>query len=298
VTSARSATAPRPPTTSGPALSLVVCTRDRAAVLAPCLEALGALRCEARWELVLVDNGSRDETRARLDAFAREAKVPVTVVGEPLRGLGRARNAGVRASQGAVVAFTDDDCYPAPDFLDAVLQVFADPGVGYMGGRIARFDPADDPITTRDVAEPTPLPPYSFVPTGLIQGANMAARREVLFAVGLFDPALGPGTPFCNDDVDFVARAALAGFGGGYFPGPCVYHHHRRRSPDAVRALRSTYDFGRGAYYAKRLLDGPARGRYAKAFYWSMRRPPTAMALRELGGALRYVATRALGVLR
>ena len=280
-----------------PALSLVVCTRDRADALEPCLRALGALRSTARWELVLVDNGSRDATRERLDRFATDAPIDVRVVSEPRPGLGQARNAGVAASRGAVVAFTDDDCFPGPDYVDAVLRVFADPHVGYMGGRIARHDPLDDPITTRDVDEPTPLPPRSFVPTGLIQGANMAARREVLLEVGLFDPALGPGTPFCNDDVDFVARAALAGFAGGYFPGPCVRHAHGRRSPGAVARLRTTYDRGRGAYYAKRLIDGPARTRYAKELYWTLRRVPSRQSIEELRGALRYAAFRAVPAL-
>ena len=275
------------------AVSLVVCTRDRATALDGCLDALGALRCARPWDLVLVDNGSRDDTRARLDAFARRGDVRVRVVGEPRAGLGRARNAGVLASCGEVVAFTDDDCYPAADYLDAVLAVFDDPQVGYMGGRIVLHDPLDDPITTRDVDEPERLPPYSVIPTGLIQGANMAARREVLLRVRMFDPALGPGTPFCNDDVDFVARASLAGYGGGYFPGPSVRHHHGRRSPDAVRRLRAVYDRGRGAYLAKRVLDGPARGRFARELYWTLRGAPPARATPARGGAVQYVAHRA-----
>lgn len=274
------------------ALSLVVCSRDRAHALGPCLAALSALHASVRWELVVVDDASADDTPQMLARFAASAPIDVRLVREPRPGLGRARNAGVAAARGAVVAFTDDDCYPATDYVDAVLRVFDDPAVGYMGGRIARFDPLDDPITTRDVLEPTPLPPYSFVPTGLIQGANMAARRAVLDHVRLFDPALGPGTPFCNDDVDFAARAALAGYAGGYFPGPCVYHAHGRRSPGAVARLRATYDHGRGAYYAKRLIDGPARVRYAKELYWALRRVPDRHAVEELRGALRYAAYR------
>lgn len=280
-------------TAPAPALSLVVCTRDRAAHLDPFCAALQALRCAEPWEIVLVDNASRDATRQRLDLFARGSPVPTRVVHEPRPGLGAARNAGVRASAAPLVAFTDDDCYPEPDYLDAVLRVFADPAVDYMGGRIRLHDAADDPITTRDVDEPTPLPPYSFVPAGLIQGANMAVRRDVLLSIGLFDPQLGPGTPFCNDDVDLVARASLAGHGGGYFPEPSVLHHHRRRSAGAVAALRRTYDRGRGAYYGKRVLDGPARLRYVKELWWSLRGPSRATAFRELGGALRYAVHRA-----
>ena len=288
----------RPVEDAVPAISLVVCTRDRGPVLDAALSALARLTCRRAWELVLVDNGSRDDTRARLDAFASRATIDVRVVSEPRPGLGRARNAGVLASRGALIAFTDDDCYPAPGYLDAVLAVFDDPAVGYMGGRITLHDPGDDPVTTRDVAEATPLPARSFVPAGLIQGANMAARREVLLAVRLFDPELGAGTPFCNEDVDFAARASAAGYAGGYFPGPCVAHHHRRRSAGAVGRLRADYDRGRGAYYAKQLLDGPVRGTYARALYWSLRGVPTPPSVRELAGALRYAAHRAARVLR
>ena len=276
------------------ALSLVVCTRDRAHAIGPCLGALAELRSPAPWELVLVDNGSRDHTRALLDRFAAEAAgLRVQVASEPRPGLARARNAGVAASRGDVVAFTDDDCLPAPDYVDAVLRVFEDRRIGYMGGRIALHDPLDDPITTRDVPEPTPLPPYSFVPAGVIQGANMAVRREVLLRVALFDPALGAGTPFPSEDVDLAARAALAGDAGGYFPGPCVRHAHGRRTAAAVARLRAGYSRGRGAYYAKRLIDGPARGRYARELYWTLRRVPERHAVQELRGALHYAACRA-----
>ena len=79
---------------AAPALSLVVCTRDRGAYLGACLDAVARVRAGVPWELVVVDNGSRDATPAVLRAFARTAPVRVTLVHEPRPGLARARNAG------------------------------------------------------------------------------------------------------------------------------------------------------------------------------------------------------------
>jgi GT2 family glycosyltransferase len=203
---------------------------------------------------VLVDNGSRDETPGLLAEFARRAPMPVTVVQEPRAGLARARNAGVRAARAPLLAFTDDDCYPEADYLARWQDVFADPAVAFGAGRIVLHDPDDYPITIRTETEPTPLPPGTFVTPGLVQGANVAYRRPVLEAVGGFDPALGPGGLFNFEDLDMAVRVMAAGFAGGYFPGPTVRHHHRRRAGPAVDALKRSYDGGRGAYYASLLL--------------------------------------------
>jgi glycosyltransferase involved in cell wall biosynthesis len=277
-------------------VSLVVCTRDRGDRLPRCLEALRALRGARRWELVLVDNGSRDGTAATLEAFARAVAFPVVLVREPRPGLGRARNAGVAAARGAILVFTDDDCYPAPDFLDRMAEAFDDPAIGYAAGRILLHDPADYPITIRAAADPMRLHPGELVRTGIVQGANMAVRRVVYDAVGGFDPALGPGTPFCNDDVDMAARASAAGYAGGFFPAALVYHHHGRRQPAEVAALQAEYDRGRGAYYAKFILRPDTRRLYLRHWSRSAVGAVRQAALRRLWwegvGAVRYCAAR------
>jgi glycosyltransferase involved in cell wall biosynthesis len=310
---------PSPPTPAPPDLALVVCTRDRAERLPATLAALGALRSARPWELVLVDNQSRDATPAVLAAFAAGAArapavpgapVAVTVLAAPLPGLARARNVGVAAARAPVLCFTDDDCYPAADFLDQWAAVFDDPAVGYGGGRIDLHDPADYPITVRVSPEPVALRPGAYVDAGLIQGANMAFRRAVLSAAGGFDEGLGPGTRFNCEDVDMAARAAAAGAAGGYFPGPRVRHHHGRRAGPAVDALRRSYTHGRGAYHAALLLRSGARKHGAWAWSEVLRGvlAPRAARLawgrsagegtgwsrarRELAGGAEYLAAR------
>jgi GT2 family glycosyltransferase len=275
-----------------PLLSLIVCTRNRSEKLEAFFDAMGRMRARASWQLVMVDNGSTDDTRSRLSAVTRRLDARVTIVSEPRQGLGRARNAGVRRARGALLAFTDDDCYPAVDYIDRIVDAFADPTRDYIGGRILLYDADDHPITIRVDSIPIPIPPQSVVPTGLVQGANMAFRREVLDRIGGFDAALGPGTPFCNDDVDAVARASAAGFTGSYVPEPVVYHHHGRRDSADVAALWRTYDRGRGAYYAKCILDLPMRQEFARHWWQTVGVQKFGATVRELEGALHYTLRR------
>jgi GT2 family glycosyltransferase len=275
-----------------PLVSLILCTRNRGDRLAAFVDAVARIRARASWELVIVDNGSTDDTAQRLEALVRSLDVPVTIVSEPRAGLGRARNAGVGAACGALLAFTDDDCYPAVDYVDRVVDAFAGSDRGFIGGRILLYEPEDHPITIRVDSAPIPIPPRSVVPTGLVQGANMAFRREVLARIGGFDNALGPGTPFCNDDVDAVARASAAGFAGSYVPEPVVHHHHGRRDPADIAALWRSYDHGRGAYYAKCIFDLPLRWQVARYWWQSVGAVKLGATARELEGALDYTLRR------
>jgi GT2 family glycosyltransferase len=275
-----------------PLLSLIVCTRNRAVRLDAFFQAVGGMRARASWELVIVDNGSTDDTPSRLETLARSLAAPVTIGREPRAGLGRARNAGVRAARGALLAFTDDDCYPAIDYVDRVVDAFVNRERAFIGGRILLYDEKDHPITIRADTTPIPIPPRTVVPTGLVQGANMAFRREVLERIGGFDDALGPGTPFCNDDVDAVARASAAGFAGSYVPEPVVHHHHGRRDRADIAALWRSYDHGRGAYYAKCIFDLPTRWQVARYWRQSVGVQKFGATTRELEGALHYTLRR------
>lgn len=268
-------------------LSIVVCTRDRAPQLQEFLNRLpqGELRA-AKAELVLVDNASRDATPDVIARYAAGAEFPVRSVAEPTPGLSRARNAGLAAAQAPLVAFTDDDCYLTPEFPARVKSAFADASIGYLGGRVQRFDPSDAMVACLHRDTPLELAPYRFLPAGILIGANMAFRRTVIDAVGPFDEEFGAGTPFRCEDIDYLARCSLAGFRGRYLPDLVVLHHHGRKSVDAAK-LRAANDVARGAYYAKFILKGNAR--FAAA--WALRAGKVWQAgriLRELKGAAMY----------
>lgn len=272
--------------------SLVVASRDRAPQLRETLARLAGLEASLPWEVVLVDNGSTDDTLRVMRSFERQAPVPVRVVEERTPGWGAAKNTGVRASRGKIVVSIDDDCYPAPDYLDAVSEAFEDPDVGYIGGRILLDDPTDRPVTINTLSEPRTLPPRSHVPAGLIQGANMAFRREVFDRIGGFDELFGAGAAFSGGDVEFAARASARGWKGAYVPEALVYHAHGRKTEEAARRLLRWYDRGRGAYYVKMILDSPLRAEYLKRWWWSSDRRRAWQLLRELRGGVAYLARR------
>jgi len=256
------------------------------------LASVAALRCRHEWELVIVDNGSSDDTALVIEEFGRESQVTVSCVREPSVGLGHARNAGVAIATGRLVAFIDDDCYPEPELLEAIASVFDDPRIGFMGGRVKLHDPMDAPITIRDDDDTEFFAPFSVLPTGRLHGACMAFRRSVLEQIGGFDPLFGAGTRFPCEDVDALARAAAAGWAGGYFPAPTISHHHGRRRGPRVDALDHSYDVGRGAYIAKRLGSRQTRLPYLRYWGGRIRWQHPSRTMREVRGAVLYALLR------
>lgn len=248
------------------------------------------LKWDRDWELVVVNNGSTDGTAGLLRDLRGEFLPQLIVVDEPQPGLGRARNAGVRACRGELVVFTDDDCYPSDDLLPMAAEVFKDPTLGFAGGRVLLYDPTDRRIGIQERTERREVRPGEFIPAGRINGANMAFRRSSLQAAGGFDADLGAGTPFPCEDVDMLARLSAAGWNGAYDPRLVVHHHHRRKTQAEAQALLRSYDIGRGAYYAKCLLNPTLRQVYARSWWRSLRRARCTRSLREIMGAVRYVA--------
>ena len=116
----------RPATVSA---SIVICTRHRPRALAECLGSIVA-EIDAGREVVVIDNGPEPETEAVVRAFAG-----VTYVAEPRPSLSRARNTGIAAASGDVVAFVDDDVRPEPGWLDPLVRGFEDDGVAVVCGR-------------------------------------------------------------------------------------------------------------------------------------------------------------------
>jgi len=272
-----------------PTISLVICTRNRAQYLDLTLDALAALKLEQPWELIVVDNGSTDRTRERLEQFQSPPHCHFKIVDEPVPGLGKARNRGWTSATGEIVAFTDDDCYPAPEFLADTIACFAaDPTLGYVGGRVLLYDKNDYPVTIQPREEIVEIGARAYIPAGLIHGANFSFRRTTLEAVGGFDERFGAGRPFPCEDVDILARISAEGWNGLYSPTPLVYHHHRRTAADAVH-LHKGYDRGRGAYYAKCMLDRRLRALYFRRWAYRLLHQPLGATLRELSAAARFL---------
>ncbi|MGI9081658.1 MAG: glycosyltransferase family 2 protein [Thermoleophilaceae bacterium] len=255
-----------------PTVSVVVPTRDRAGYLEVALASLRAQECDEPREILVVDDGSTDSTAE----VARRAGVGHLRL-DPPGGRNASRNAGVRATRGALVAFVDDDIWAPPGWLRALVQGAArHPGAEAFGGPIrARLEgPAPrgcgrepPPITTLDLGR-------EDVDAPMVWGSNFAIRRESFARFGPFDERLGGH----GDEEEWLMALRAAGGRIIYLAGAGLDH---RRAGDDAR-LRS---LARAAYH---------RGRAARRT--DVRReaaPSTARELRNLAGCGWHTLRRA-----
>lgn len=264
------------------------------------LAALERLQFSGRWEVVLVDNGSTDRTAEMLRDFADNTAMDIKLAFEARPGLAVARNCGIRNSRGALLAFTDDDCYPAPDFLTRVTERLSDSDLAYCGGQVLLFDPTDRPITIQTRNEPLHIPADKFLQSGFIHGANMAFKRERIIEVCGFDERLGAGTFFkSGEDTDLLRRLAWNG-GKGYFdPAIRVEHDHGRKTFDQEKTLLRGYERGIAAVFAKFCIYHETRPIGLRQFYWYLRQESLPRALRlcifafEFARRVRFSSQRA-----
>jgi glycosyltransferase involved in cell wall biosynthesis len=150
-----------------------------------------------RVEYLLVDNGSRDQTAAIIQAAQASSSPYFTLryLSETaIQSSYAARNTGIRAAQSCILAFTDADCRPQPQWLSSLVEPFADPQVGLVAGEITAF-PGNSLLERYADRHETLSQRYTlahaFCPYG--QTANLALRQHLLQQVGLFRPHLTTG---------------------------------------------------------------------------------------------------------
>jgi GT2 family glycosyltransferase len=234
---------------SAGAVAVVLCTRDRPHFLRDAIPAVqAALRTGD--EFVVVDSASRaSETREVAEALG----VGVVRCDEP--GASRARNAGAAATSCEVIAFTDDDCAPAADWLDAVASSFAaDETLGFVTGQVLPDEEgtAVSVITDEDALRFRAGDDVA----GMGHGANLAVRRSAFEAVGGFDEVLGAGGPLrACEDKDLLWRILDAGWAGAYAPTARVVHR-QWRAPRELLRLEFSYGIGGGAFAMKHARSG------------------------------------------
>jgi GT2 family glycosyltransferase len=236
-------------------ISLLLCTRNRAATLAATLAsiecAIGTV-ADLTIEILIVDNGSTDDTADQLGTWGANRSFGVRLLHEPRPGLARARNTGLVHVSGRIIAMTDDDCVLHADYFHQLATCFAEvTGPAIIGGRILLGDPADLPVTVKLEDHPMIAPTDGF-PGGFVMGANLAMTADAIARIGPFDERFGAGAPFVSaEDTDYLFRALRQGIPVRYDPRFTVDHHHGRRCPKEVVTLLAGYSFGDGALYAK-----------------------------------------------
>ena len=237
--------------TSGPVpprLSVVVPSRHRPEALARCLAALAASDLDPDdFEVVVALDGE--------DVAAPDAPW-VRVVRDRRGGPAAARNRGAAAARGAVLAFTDDDCVPEPDWARRMLERVEAAPDALVGGRFANGVPANR------WAEATHLILDVVVAHAHRRGsalafavtANLAVRADVFRAIGGFDERFDRNAA---EDRDFCARCLEAGSQLVLAPEAVVRHHHDRSALGFLR-LHATY--GQGAVTYQRARRARGRG--------------------------------------
>jgi GT2 family glycosyltransferase len=245
-----------------PSFSVVVPTYRRAGELAGCLRALAALEYPRRClEVVVVDDGG-DAPLEPVIAPVRE-RLDVTLLRQANGGPASARNTGGMHARGELIAFTDDDCAPAPDWLAAFAARFGRDPDCMVGGRTINAL-TDNPYASASQL----LNDYLYAhynrdseQAGFFAANNLALPATRFRAVGGFDTTFPLAAA---EDREFCDRWRSAGHRMVYAPEAVVYHSHRL-TPRGF--LRQHFTYGRGAYaYHRRraargggAMTGPAR---------------------------------------
>jgi GT2 family glycosyltransferase len=221
--------------------SIIICTLDRPADLARCLESLQPFR-PAVAEILIVNNGPR---LAPVAEIAR--RFGARVVTEARRGVSRARNAGIRAATGSIIAFLDDDTLADANWIPLLVAPFRDPQVLAVVGsvwpqtidnpvsqafdRMHRALLPESQLTSQAPREENPFP----LREALVGNANMAFRREAFERFGQFDARFGRGARIgSSEEADLLLRILRGGAKLVVEPAAGIYHRH----PTARGALR------------------------------------------------------------
>ncbi|MFJ8433136.1 glycosyltransferase [Kitasatospora sp. NPDC094019] len=262
---------PAPADRTPPTVTVVVCTRGRPTLLADSLRAL--LRTDhPATEILVVDNAPEDDSTERLIRGLAPGRL--RYLREPVPGLARARNRGLAAAHGEIVAFTDDDTLADPAWVGALAAAFrADPRIACVTGLVvpAELDTEAQALFERycgfgkgfaprdwsrrtDAADPL----FPFAAGRFGTGANMAFRTGALRRLGGFDPATGAGTPTRGgEDLLAFLGVLAAGHTLAYRPEAVVWHRHRRTRTELEAQIRG-FGIGLGGYLTAAVVHRPA----------------------------------------
>lgn len=272
-------------------LDLVVCTYDNAALLDRTLEAISRLRIppEVRCAALVVDNNCTDGTPEVVARWAASFPLPLSIVREPVQGLTPARLRGVLSTDGEWIAFIDDDCLLAEDWVEQAARFAAEhPACGAFGGRVVpewETEPPPHVLAHR----------YAYAAKGhgdtphrrrWLAGAGMVVRRAALDACGWtarqFLEDRAGGRLVSGGDVEIGLRIA-AGHEVWYVP-QCTLRH-------VIPARRMTRP------YLRRITFGLGASRHhAAALTWTGSYP--AWLLYAAAGSLGFLAMGVRQVVR
>jgi len=235
-----------------PAVSVVLPTFNRAHLVGRALESVEA-QTFRDIEIVVVDDGSTDDTRGVVELFGRAATLPLTYIHQPNRGCAAARNRGLRVARGSFLGFLDSDDAWLPNAVESLVDalVRSDADFAYSPAIESFADGSERVNHPVAAGHPEAFAEEHFQHTNLRNGAFMF-RRSVLSTVPGLDESLR-----YNEDSDFIQRVAVR-HRSVYCDRPTVrvYHHEGQKSRNraeiygalltsAERILAENPEFGR-----------------------------------------------------
>jgi GT2 family glycosyltransferase len=239
-----------------PQISIVVCAYNAESTIRECLDGVRHLDYPD-FEVIVVNDGSTDATADLVRGY------PVRMISTENRGLSSARNTGLDAANGEIVAYLDSDAYPDPQWLRYLANVFATTDVVAVGG--PNLPPPGDGAIAECVARAPGGPTHVLLSDTVaehIPGCNMAFRAGALREIDGFDPRFRAA----GDDVDVCWRLQERGGSLGFSPAAQVWHHRRN-------SVRAYWRQQRGYGLAEALLEHkwPAKYNTAGHVNWAGR---------------------------
>jgi glycosyltransferase involved in cell wall biosynthesis len=215
-------------------ISVVVCTYNRCESLKRTLKSLKEMSAPegCSWELILVDNNSKDNIKAVIEEFEKDCKLNVKYIFEGKQGLSHARNRGINHSKGEIIAFTDDDVLVDRYWLSNIERAFEEHDVSCVGGKILPVWEIPKPKWLKhDFHYMLALLDYGdkpfYLKSPIIWGANFSVKADIFGKYGGFDTNLGriPGRLFAGEETEFARRILNKGEKILYDPNAVVHHY-------------------------------------------------------------------------
>jgi GT2 family glycosyltransferase len=244
-------------------ITVAIPTLNRPAELTRCLEALfqGTVLPA---EVLIVDQGEYHVVEPVIKRVRSQYSIPISHCSQPPQGLSAARNIASSQAKCPVIAFTDDDCVPASNWLAQIDQIMvAFPNIDGVTGSILPLEQESSglfPVSIR-TGQKSKTFQRRTLPWHVGSGGNFAIKRKWLHQIEGYDERLGVGSPGeAAEDTDLFYRLLRAGAVIRYEPDVVIYHERQ----DATRLKRSfwTYSYGIGAFTAKHARKGDLYAAY------------------------------------
>ena len=207
--------------------TIQLCTYNRAALLERVLDACFEQTVgDGEYEIVLVDDGSSDDTPAVVERAKARANCALTVVSQPNGGLAKARNAGVARASGERIIFIDDDVLPLPNFVEEHLRAAERRPAAVVRGGAIEVENLDD--------LPPPIWSIRNYSGNFFWTTNVSVPLATIRAIGGFDESF---SEYGWEDIDVGLRLRARGVKAIFHPAALVYHFKPRPLAGSVEKM-------------------------------------------------------------